>query len=793
MSASPKQRIELPIEGMTCAACAARIEKNLGKIPGVRATVNFAGEKAHIEYDAEQSRPADFVAAIEKAGYSVPSQQLELALEGMTCAACATRIEKVLNKLPGIEATVNFASEKARIRAAPGSAGVDEMIAAVRRAGYDAHEIVAASHDADKARRRAAYQRELRIFWISAALTLPLLLQMGAMFSGQHADLLPRWLQWLLATPVQFWVGRRFYVGAWHALRGGGANMDVLVALGTSMAYLFSAVVTGFGLSDQHVYFEASAAVITLVLMGKLLEARAKGKTSAAIEALVKLQPKTARIERDGAIVEVDASSLKLGDIFVVRPGDSIPVDGEVVEGDSSVNEAMLTGESLPVVKASGSKVFAATLNQEGLLRCRATGIGAHTMLAGIIRLVDEAQGSKAPIQRLADVISGIFVPVVVAASLATLGLTWWLGAGFTQALVSAVAVLVIACPCALGLATPTAIMVGTGRGAQAGILVRNAAALERAEKIQVLIVDKTGTLTEGRPQVVDIVPLAGSSDASLLRLAATLEQGSSHPLAQAVLDKAREAGAEDGAMTQFSSVAGKGVCAEIDGSKVWLGSPAYLAEQGVPVDQSAFAPLQEQGKTVIGLGNAAGALGYLAIADRLRETSMRAVQRLQRMGIEVIMLTGDNTATAQAVAAEAGITRYLAEVLPQHKADEVARIKAQGKTVGMVGDGINDAPALAAADVSFAIGAGSDIAIEAADITLMQSDLMSVCDAISLSRATLGKIRQNLFFAFVYNVLGIPLAAAGQLNPVIAGAAMALSSVSVVSNSLLLKRWRPR
>jgi Cu+-exporting ATPase len=793
MSASTDHRILLPIEGMTCAACAARIEKSLNKLPGVHAAVSFAGEKAQIDYDPAQACPADFVHTVTRAGYAVPSRQLELALEGMTCAACAARIEKVLNKLPGIEATVNFASEKARIRVSPTGAGVDVMIAAVRRAGYDAHEIVEASHAAGKARRFAAYQRELRMFWISAALTLPLLLQMGAMVSGQHADFVPRWLQWLLATPVQFWVGRRFYTGAWHALRGGGANMDVLVALGTSMAYLFSAVVTGFGLAGQHVYFEASAAVITLILMGKLLEARAKGRTSAAIEALVKLQPRTARVERDGAIVEVDAASLKLGDVFVVRPGDSIPVDGEVVDGDSSVNEAMLTGESLPVGKAPGSKVFAATLNQQGLLKCRATGVGTHTMLAGIIRLVDEAQGSKAPIQRLADVISGIFVPVVVAISLVTFALTWWLGAGFTQALISAVAVLVIACPCALGLATPTAIMVGTGRGAQAGILVRNAAALERAEKIRVLIVDKTGTLTEGRPQVVNIVPLADLSEAALLRVAATLEQGSSHPLAQAVLDKAREAGIEPGSMTQFTSAAGKGVCAGIDGTTIWLGSPAYLAEQGVAVDQSAFAALQAQGKTVVALGNAAGALGYLAIADRLRETSVRAVARLQRMGIEVIMLTGDNPATAQAVAAEAGITRYLAGVLPQHKADEVARIKAQGKIVGMVGDGINDAPALAAADVSFAIGAGSDIAIEAADITLMRSDLMSVCDAISLSRATLGKIRQNLFFAFIYNVLGIPLAALGQLNPVIAGAAMALSSVSVVSNSLLLRRWRPR
>ncbi|HJT50300.1 MAG TPA: copper-translocating P-type ATPase, partial [Nitrosospira sp.] len=599
----------------------------------------------------------------------------------------------------------------------------------------------------------------------------------------------------------QFWVGRRFYVGAWHALRGGGANMDVLVALGTSMAYLFSAVVTLLGL-DQHVYFEASAAIITLVLLGKLMETRAKSKTSAAIEELVKLQPKTARVERDGVIVEIEANALRVDDIFIVRPGENLPVDGVVVEGGSNVNEAMLTGESLPVAKHPGEKVYAATTNQQGLLKCRATGVGAHTQLAAIIRLVEEAQGSKAPIQRMADTISGIFVPVVTVISVLTLAVTWWLAGNFVPALVNAVAVLVIACPCALGLATPTAIMVGVGRGAQAGVLVKYAAALEHAEKIQTLVVDKTGTLTEGKPTVTDIIPAGKLGERDLIQIAATLEQGSEHPLAKAVMERASSMAILPSAVSHFSAVTGSGVTAHIDGLEHILGSPRFLAESGAEVDSPRLAELQAEAKTVIGIarlrerhtpgqGATTEVLGYLAIADPLRATSSAAVARLQEMGIEVIMLTGDNAATAAAIAKQAGIGAYRAEVMPQDKATEVKRIKASGKFVGMVGDGINDAPALASADVSFAIGAGSDIAIEAADIALMRNDLMSVADAISLSHATLGKIRQNLFFAFFYNVLGIPLAAIGMLNPVIAGAAMAMSSVSVVTNSLLLKRWR--
>ena len=786
--------VEFSIEGMTCAACAMRIENNLNKLSGVEAVVNFSSEKVRINYEDGLVKPNQLIQSIEKSGFQVVPQSVELQLHKMTCAACGNHIEKALSKLDGVTASVNVATEIAKIRFIPGMVTVEALISAVVNAGYDASEINASSRSEEKARRQAVYRAELRVFWISVALTLPLMLEMGAMFSGHEAGFLPRWLQWLLATPVQFWVGKRFYIGAWHALRSGGANMDVLVVLGTSMAYLFSAVVTLWAL-DQHVYFEASAAIITLVLMGKLMEARAKGKTSEAIEELIKLQPKTARIERDGEIIEVAASSLKVDDVFIVRPGENLPVDGVVIEGSSSVNEAMLTGESLPVSKQVGEVVFAATLNQQGLLKCRATSVGANTQLAAIIHLVEEAQGSKAPIQRLADTISGIFVPVVVVISILTLGITWWLMGDFVEALINAVAVLVIACPCALGLATPTAIMVGTGRGAQVGVLVKNAAALEQAEKIQVVVVDKTGTLTEGKPEVTNVVPVESVTTQDLIQIAATLEQGSEHPLAKAVLESAQKMDISLQPVSDFMAITGGGVTARIDATEYLLGSPKFLVGRGVVIDDQQITTLQGEGKTVIGVAtvatNNSRILGYIAIADRLRETSLQAIKRLQAMSIEVVMLTGDNAITAAAIAKRTGIDNYRAEVLPQDKAKEVMAMKASGKFTGMVGDGINDAPALAAADVSFAIGAGSDVAIEAADITLMRSDLMSVADAISLSRATLRKIRQNLFFAFIYNSLGIPLAAIGLLNPVIAGAAMAMSSVSVVTNSLLLKRWR--
>jgi Cu+-exporting ATPase len=710
---------------------------------------------------------------------------VEFAVTGMTCAACSARLEKVLNRQAGMQATVNLAAERARVRLA-GSADEAAVIAAVGKAGFGASVVDGQTSEREKARRAAAYRAEQKRFWIAVALTLPLVGQMLFMFgaAGHHAEL-PRWLQLALATPVQFWIGRRFYDGAWKSLRGGGANMDVLVALGTSMAWGFSAIVTVFG-GDQHVYFEGAAAVITLVLLGKLLEARAKARTTEAIEALVRLQPRTARIERDGQWVEVAVGLLMPGDVFMVRPGESIPVDGEVLDGASSVDEAMLTGESMPIAKVSGDRVFAATANFQGALRCRATGVGEQTLLAGIIRLVGEAQGSKAPVQRLADRISAVFVPVVCAIALVTFLAWWFLGADLAVALVNAVAVLVIACPCALGLATPTAIMVGTGQGARAGILVRNAEALERAEHIDVIALDKTGTLTRGTPQVTEIVVLAGGAD-DALRLAAALEQGSEHPLAKAVL--ARAAAVDLPQVANFAATPGRGVSGCVDGQPLRLGAPEWVGLANHP----SVVSLRAAGKTVIALAAAEQPLALLAIADALRATSREAIGRLRARGVRVVMLTGDDPVTAAVIAREAGIDEYRAGILPGEKAAAVAEFRSAGRVVAMVGDGVNDAPALAAADVSFAIGAGSDAAVAAADLILIRSDLCAVDDAIDLSRATLGKIRQNLFFAFLYNVLGIPLAAFGLLNPVVAGAAMAMSSVSVVTSSLMLKRWRPR
>jgi len=593
----------------------------------------------------------------------------------------------------------------------------------------------------------------------------------------------------VLATPVQFWIGARFYRAGWKSLRAGSANMDVLVALGTTMAYAFSAVVTAFNLHHQHVYFEASAAIITLILLGRLLESRAKRKTTSAIRALIDLSPDTARIERDGKLVEVDVGSLLIGDVFVVAAGERVPVDGEILSGASSVDESMLSGESMPVSKSVGEKVFAATVNQSGMLRARATGVGADTVLAQIVRMVDEAQGSKAPIQKLVDRIAAVFVPGVVVIAALTFAVTWGVTGVFASALVHSVAVLVIACPCSLGLATPTAIMVGTGLGARHGILIRNAEVLERARSLTTLVVDKTGTLTEGRPAVIDILPAEGADARELLRLAATLETGSRHPLARAILQRAEADGIALGDVEDFDTLTGQGVRGRIDGREVLLGSPSWIAAhiKGVLPE----LPSSSHGHTVVAVAADGIFLGHLGIADRLRASSRQAVQRLAASGIEVVMMTGDNRHTAKAIADEVGIRSVLSELLPQHKAEEVQRLQAERGHVGMAGDGINDAPALAAADVSFAIGGGADIAVDTADVVLMQGDLNGVATAIELSSATLRKIRQNLFFAFFYNVLGLPLAAFGLLNPVIAGAAMAMSSVSVVTNSLLLGRLR--
>ena len=767
------EKIEIPIEGMHCVNCAARVEKALNEVEGVRANVNFANERAYVEFDPDKADSNKLVEVVERNGFKVPRENVNLSISGMHCANCALNIEKALNAIEGVEANVNFASEKALVSFPRSAVSVSRLVEAVRHAGYDAS--IAQAEDTRKKEREEAYRRDFRLVVLSACLTSPLLLHMAGFP-------IPGYLQLILATPVQFWVGRRFYLGAYHSLRGGSSNMDVLVALGTSVAYFYSAIVTLFSL-NLHVYFEAGAAVITLVLLGKMLEARAKGKTSGAIEELVKLAPKIAHVEHNGKISDIEASLVAVGDIFLVKSGEAFPVDGIVIEGSSSANESMLTGESIPVEKREGDKVFAATVNQTGSVKCKAISVGEHTQLAAIIRLVEEAQGSKAPIQRLADRIAGIFVPAVVTVASITL-IAWWLIGHPMQGLINAVAVLVIACPCALGLATPTAIMVGIGQGAKSGILVRDAEALEHAEKIEVLVVDKTGTLTEGKPEVTEINGI-GMQEEELMALAMALEMDSEHPLAKAVIEKGREMGISPFDASEFSAIPGGGVTALVNGQRCWLGSPALLNENGIAAD------LRANGKTQVCVAKDKTLVGTITVSDRLRPTSKNAVSRLKSMGIKVVMMTGDNKDTAKAIADDAGIDNYLAGVRPENKASAILDLKKEGKFVAMAGDGINDAPALAAADVSFAIGSGSDIAIEASGVTLMKSDMESVADAVALSRATLKKIRQNLFFAFFYNVLGIPLAAFGLLNPVVAGAAMAMSSVSVVSNSLLLRKWR--
>ena len=777
--------VTLPIAGMHCAACAVRLEKVLGKLEGVSASVNFASEQAQVRCQGGQDQLQQIQAAISKAGFSVPQQQLQLDIHGMTCAACAVRLEKVLNKLPGMTAQVNFATSTASMQFPSGMLALADAQEAVRKAGFTATPQADATGSTSPVQTSAQDGKELAWFAASLLLTLPFLLDMLAMLFGWHGLMLSRGWQLALATPVQLVVGWRFYRGAWHALRSGGANMDVLVALGTSMAWLFSTVVTLSAATQQHVYFEASAAVITLVLLGKLLEARARGKTSAAIASLVRLAPRQARIERDGQLQDIAVEQLQVGDVVVVRHGESLPVDGVVLEGEAAVDESMLTGESMPVSKKSGDKVFAATRNQQGMLKVRASSVGSHTQLAEIIRLVGLAQGSKAPIQRLADQIAGIFVPVVVGLALLTLlGNAWWLG-DWSQAMIRAVAVLVIACPCALGLATPTAIMMGVGKGAARGVLFRNATALETAGRIDILLVDKTGTLTQGKP-VLTTIWAADGNENRVLQLAASVESGSEHPLARAILQQAAQRGLALLPLTAFQVEVGQGVTASIEAhGSLRVGRPDWACNTALP----AGWPLA--GQSMIAVANDAGLLGLLAIADTLRPEAGHAVKALQQKGVQVIMLTGDNSSTAAAIAAQAGIADYRAGLRPQDKAEVVRQLQQQGRKVAMLGDGVNDAPALAAADVSFAMGAGSDVAIETADITLMQGDVTQVADAIRLSRSTLAKIRQNLFFAFFYNVLGIPLAALGLLNPVVAGAAMALSSVSVVSNSLLLRRWK--
>ena len=721
-------------------------------------------------------------------------QTIDLKLTGMTCAACAARIEKVLNRADGVRAAVNFASETAHVEFDGDRASPQTLIEAVRRAGYDAAPAVdpflQPEHEAAVESRR--YRKDLTTFVVAALLTLPLAAQMAVMLGRPHDLALPVWLQFALATPVQFWAGARFYRGAWNALRGGAANMDVLVALGTSAAYLFSVAVWLVPLADQHVYFEAAAVVITLVLLGKLLEGRAKAKTATAIRQLLALRPPTVLRECDGDVTEIALADLVVGDVFVVRAGASVPVDGRVLTGESTVNESMLTGESRPVAKRPRDSVLAGTINESGPLRCEATAVGQATLLAGIVRQVTAAQGSKAPVQRLADAVAAWFVPaVLIIAAITFVGNGLALG-DWGAALMRATAVLVIACPCALGLATPTALMVGVGQGARSGILVRNAASLERAEKIDALVVDKTGTLTAGTPAVVAVHPRPGFTAADVLRYALGLEQGATHPLARAIAAHAESILQAPLPMTGIRVQPGRGVSGTSGEHVVRLGSPAFLAESGVALDEDPVLSAPREDETLVGVACDASLVGWIALTDALRPDAASAVAALTEAGIAVTMLTGDHPATARAVANATGIGQWRAEQLPQDKRAFIATLQREGRIVGMVGDGVNDAPALAQADVSFAMGAGAGTALSAADLTLLRNDLSGIAAAIDLSRATLRKIRQNLFFAFIYNVLGIPLAAFGLLTPPLAGAAMAASSVSVVTNALLLKRWRP-
>ena len=793
----------IPVEGMTCASCAGRVERAIRKVPGVSdVAVNLATERASVSFGRGQADPGAVADAIVDAGYKPGTRAVELTISGMTCASCAGRVEKALAKAPGVlHASVNLASEIATVETV--SAGPAELIRAVENAGYraSARNASATATDDEEARRAAAGRRDLTHVIVAAFLSAPLLLPMLVAPFGVTL-MIPAWAQLALATPVQFWLGARFYRAGWNALRAGAGNMDLLVALGTSAAYglslyqlLVSSPAHGAG---GHFYFEASAVVITLVLLGKWLEGRAKRQTGAAIRALMALRPDRARlVDADGAEWEVEVDEVRAGDLVRVRPGERIPVDGLLRDGTSSVDESMLTGESMPVGKTMGDTVTGGSINGEGLILVETTAVGTETTLARIVRLVESAQGAKAPIQRLVDRVSAVFVPVVIGIAAVTFFGWFTAGAPVETAILNAVAVLVIACPCALGLATPAAIMAGTGVAARAGVLIKDAEALETAHRVDTVAFDKTGTLTEGRPKLVASVPADGVEEADLLELAAGLQAGSEHPLARAVLDVAAARGIRPAQARTVRALPGRGVSATVSGRPLILGSSRLIEDSGIALGALAERAhgLEREGRTISWLaepGQPKRLLGLLAFGDEPKRAAKAVIAALHARGIRTIMLTGDNEGSARAVAARLGIDEVIANVLPEHKAQVVAGLKHAGGAVAMVGDGVNDAPALAAADVGIAMSTGTDVAMHSAAITLMRGDLWLVVDALAISQRTYSKIRQGLFWAFVYNVVGIPLAALGFLNPVIAGAAMALSSVSVVGNALLLRRWRP-
>ncbi len=798
-----QKEANLQISGMTCAACANRIEKGLKKVEGVHdANVNFALEKTKIIYDPQKTNPQQFKEKVESLGYGIVSDKAEFTVSGMTCAACANRVEKRLNKLEGVNgATVNFALESATVDFNPDEINVNEMKSAITKLGYKL-EVKSDEQDGSTDHRLQEIERQKKKFIISFILSFPLLWAMVSHFSFTSFIYLPDmlmnpWVQLALATPVQFIIGGQFYVGAYKALRNKSANMDVLVALGTSAAYFYSVYLSIQSIgSSEHMtdlYFETSAVLITLIILGKLFEAKAKGRSSEAIKKLMGLQAKTATVVRDGTEMKILIEEVVAGDIVYVKPGEKIPVDGEIVEGKSAIDESMLTGESIPVDKTIGDVVIGSTMNKNGFLKVKATKVGRDTALAQIIKVVEEAQGSKAPIQRVADQISGIFVPVVVVIAIITFAV-WMIfvtPGDFGGALEKMIAVLVIACPCALGLATPTSIMAGSGRSAEYGILFKGGEHLEATHRLDTVILDKTGTVTNGKPVLTDVIVADGFNEEEILRLVGAAEKNSEHPLAEAIVEGIKEKKIDIPSSETFEAIPGFGIESVVEGKQLLIGTRRLMKKFNIDIEEvsKSMEELEREGKTAMLIAINKEYAGIVAVADTVKDTSKAAITRLKKMGLDVVMITGDNTQTAQAIARQVGIEHVIAEVLPEGKAEEVKKLQAQGKKVAMVGDGINDAPALATADIGMAIGTGTDVAMEAADITLIRGDLNSIADAIFMSKMTIRNIKQNLFWALAYNGLGIPIAALGFLAPWVAGAAMAFSSVSVVLNALRLQR----
>ncbi|GAB6497218.1 heavy metal-transporting ATPase [Bacillus sp. UMTAT18] len=798
-----QKEANLQISGMTCAACANRIEKGLKKVEGVHdANVNFALEKTKIIYDPQKTNPQQFKEKVESLGYGIVSDKAEFTVSGMTCAACANRVEKRLNKLEGVNgATVNFALESATVDFNPDEINVNEMKSAITKLGYKL-EVKSDEQDGSTDHRLQEIKRQKKKFIISFILSFPLLWAMVSHFSFTSFIYLPDmlmnpWVQLALATPVQFIIGGQFYVGAYKALRNKSANMDVLVALGTSAAYFYSVYLSIQSIgSSEHMtdlYFETSAVLITLIILGKLFEAKAKGRSSEAIKKLMGLQAKTATVVRDGTEMKILIEEVVAGDIVYVKPGEKIPVDGEIVEGKSAIDESMLTGESIPVDKTIGDVVIGSTMNKNGFLKVKATKVGRDTALAQIIKVVEEAQGSKAPIQRVADQISGIFVPVVVVIAIITFAV-WMIfvtPGDFGGALEKMIAVLVIACPCALGLATPTSIMAGSGRSAEYGILFKGGEHLEATHRLDTVILDKTGTVTNGKPVLTDVIVADGFNEEEILRLVGAAEKNSEHPLAEAIVEGIKEKKIDIPSSETFEAIPGFGIESVVEGKQLLIGTRRLMKKFNIDIEEvsKSMEELEREGKTAMLIAINKEYAGIVAVADTVKDTSKAAITRLKKMGLDVVMITGDNTQTAQAIAGQVGIEHVIAEVLPEGKAEEVKKLQAQGKKVAMVGDGINDAPALATADIGMAIGTGTDVAMEAADITLIRGDLNSIADAIFMSKMTIRNIKQNLFWALAYNGLGIPIAALGFLAPWVAGAAMAFSSVSVVLNALRLQR----